>query len=62
MPNLTAKELAGISDQLDFEKGMCAKYQAAVQETEDAQLKTSFQQYADQHRQNFDCLLNYLKG
>lgn len=62
MPNLTAKELAGISDQLDFEKVMCAKYQAAVQETEDTQLKTSFQQYADQHRQNFDCLLNYLKG
>ena len=62
MPNLTAKELAGISDQLDFEKVLCAKYQAAVQETEDVQLKTCFQQYADQHRQNFDCLLNYLKG
>ena len=52
MPNLTAKELAGISDQLDFEKVLCSKYQAAVQETEDAQLK---------HRQNFDCLLNFLK-
>lgn len=62
MPNLTAKELSGLSDQLDFEKVMCAKYQAAVRETEDAQLKTSFQQYADQHRQNFECLLNYLKG
>lgn len=62
MPNLTAKELSGLSDQLDFEKVMCAKYQAAVQETEDAQFKTSFQQYADQHRQNFECLLNYLKG
>ena len=61
MPNLTAKELSGLSDQLDFEKVMCAKYQAAVQETEDAQLKTSFQQYADQHRQNYNCLLNYLK-
>lgn len=61
MPNLTAKELSGISDQLDFEKVLCAKYQAAVQETEDAQLKQSFQQYADQHRQNFECLLNFLK-
>ena len=60
MPNLTAKELAGISDQLDFEKVLCSKYQAAVQETEDAQLKTSFQQYADQHRQNYNCLLNFL--
>lgn len=61
MPNLTAKELAGLSDQLDFEKVLCAKYQSAVQETEDVQLKQSFQQYADQHRQNYNCLLNFLK-
>lgn len=61
MPNLTAKELAGISDQLNFEKVICAKYQAAVQETQDAELKTCFQQYADQHRQNYNCLLNFLK-
>ena len=61
MPNLTAKELAGLSDQLNFEKVICAKYQAAVQETQDAELKTYFQQYADQHRQNYNCLLNYLK-
>ena len=61
MPNLTAKELAGLSDQLNFEKVICAKYQAAVQETQDAELKTCFQQYADQHRQNYNCLLNDLK-
>lgn len=61
MPNLSAKELSALSDQLDFEKVLCCKYQAAVQEAEDAQLKTSFQQYADQHRQNFTCLLNYLQ-
>lgn len=61
MPNLSAKELSGLSDQLAFEKVICAKYQAAVQETEDAQLKTSFQQCADQHRQNYNCLLNFLQ-
>ena len=61
MPNLSAKELSGLSDQLNFERVLCAKYQAAVQETEDTQLKTSFQQYADQHRQNYDCLLNFLQ-
>lgn len=61
MPNLTTKELAGLSDQLNFEKVICAKYQAAVQETQDAELKTCFQQYADQHRQNYNCMLNYLK-
>jgi len=61
MPNLTTKELSGLSDQLDFEKVVCAKYEAAVQETQDPELKASFQQYADQHRKNYDCLLNYLK-
>lgn len=61
MSNLTAKELSGISDQLDFEKVLWSKYQTAVQETQDSQLKSCFQQYADQHRQNYTCLLNFLK-
>lgn len=61
MPDLTAKELAGLSDQLEFEKVICAKYVAAEQETTDAELKTSYRQYADQHRQNYNCLLNFLK-
>lgn len=61
MPNLTTKELASLSDQLNFEKVICAKYQTAVQETQDTELKACFQQYADQHRQNYNCLLNYLK-
>ncbi len=61
MANLTTKELAGLSDQLDFEKVLYCKYQAAVQESTEADLKTLFQQCADQHRQNYDCLLNFLK-
>ena len=32
MANLTAKELSALSDQLDFEKVLCCKYQAAEQE------------------------------
>ena len=61
MANLTSKELAALSDQLDFENVLCCKYQAAVQECTEPELKTSFQQYAQQHKQNYDCLLNYLK-
>ena len=61
MANPTSKELAALSDQLDFEKVLCCKYQAAVQECTEPELKTSFQQYAQQHKQNYDCLLNYLK-
>ena len=61
MANLTGKELGAISDQLGLEKLMYCKYQTAAQGCTDQTLKGSFQQYADQHRQNFDCLLGYLK-
>lgn len=61
MANLTTKELAGLSDQLEFERVICCKYQAAAQESTDAELKSSFQQYANQHKQNYTCLLNFLK-
>ncbi len=61
MANLTTKELAGLSDQLAFERVLCCKYQAAVQESTTPELKDRFQQYANQHRHNYTCLLNYLK-
>lgn len=61
MANLTAKELAGLSDQLEFERVICCKYQAAAQEATAGDLKSCFQRYADQHRQNYNCLLNFLK-
>ncbi len=53
MPNLTTKELAGLSDQLDFERVLYSKYQTAVQETTDQELKTCFQNLAGQHQQNW---------
>lgn len=61
MANLTTKELAGLSDQLEFEKVLCCKYRAAERECTDGELKTCFRKYGDQHRQNYDCLLSYLK-
>lgn len=61
MANLTTKELSALNDQLGFEKVMYCKYQTAAQECVDPNMKTSFQQYANQHKQNFDCLLGYLK-
>ena len=60
MPNLTTKELAGLSDQLDFERVLYSKYQTAIQETTDQELKTCFQNLAGQHQQNYTCLLKYL--
>ena len=53
MPNLTTKELAGLSDQLDFERVLYSKYQTAVQETTDQELKTCFQNLAEYFLWNF---------
>ena len=61
MANLTGKELTALEDQLGCEKVMYCKYQTALQETTDAGLKSKFQQFADQHKQNYSCLMNYLK-
>lgn len=45
---------------MGFEKVLYCKYQAAEQECTDQELKSCFQQYAQQHKQNYDCLLTYL--
>lgn len=60
MPVLTTKELMALTDQLDFEKVLCCKYQSAAQQTTDQQLKTCFTQLAGQHKQNYATLLGYL--
>lgn len=60
MPNLTTKELQALNDQLDFERVLSCKYQTATQECTDAGLKQQFQTLAGQHKQNYDCLLQYL--
>lgn len=61
MANLTTKELAALEDQLGFEKMLCCKYQDAAQNTTETELKTSYQQYASQHKQNYETLLSFLK-
>lgn len=61
MANLTTKELAALSDQLDFEKVLYCKYQSAVQGCTEPELKGCFTQCAQQHKDNYNCLLNHLK-
>ena len=61
MANLTTKELTALEDQLNFERVLCCKYQDASQSTAEADLKSSFTQYASQHRQNYETLLGFLK-
>lgn len=61
MANLTTKELGALEDQLGFEKVMCCKYQEAMQQCQDQEMKNDFRRYADQHMQNYETLLQYLK-
>lgn len=61
MANLTTKELAGLEDQLGFEKMLCCKYQDAAQTTTETELKNCFTQYAKQHKRNYETLLGFLK-
>ncbi len=61
MPNLTSKELNALSDQLDFEKVLHCKYLAAVQESQDQELKNKFQSCANLHLNNYNTLLTYLR-
>ena len=61
MPNLTTKELAALSDQLDFEKVLHCKYLSAVQDSQDQELKSKFQSCADLHLRNYNTLLNHLR-
>lgn len=61
MANLTTKELGALEDQLGFEKVMCCKYQDAMQQCTDQNMKNSYRQYADQHKQNYETLLKFLQ-
>ena len=61
MPNLTTKELTALSDQLDLERVLHCKYLSAVQESQDQELKSRLQSCAEQHLQNYNTLLTYLR-
>ena len=61
MSNLSAKELSALEDQLGFERMLCCKYQDAAQATQETELKSTYNQYAAQHKQNYDTLLTFLK-
>ena len=61
MQVLTTKELQAVSDQLDFERMLHCKYQAAAQESKDPDLQTLFQNCAQQHRNNYNTLLDCLR-
>lgn len=60
MPNLTARELTSLEDQLDAEQLLVKKYKSYAVLAADPQLKTQYEQIAGQHQAHFDRLLTFL--
>lgn len=61
MPNLTAKELAALEDQLDFEQVLVKKYTALATQCSDQELKNKCSEIAAKHQTHFNTLLTFLK-
>lgn len=61
MANLTTKELDALSDQLNYEKLMACKYTAAQEGCGDTALADTFSRCAQNHKDNYNDLLNFLK-
>ena len=60
MPNLTAKELSSLEDQLSAEQLLVKKYKSYAVLSSDPQLKTQYEQIAGQHQNHSDRLLAFL--
>ncbi|AEF17675.1 MULTISPECIES: spore coat protein [Thermoanaerobacterium] len=58
---LTQKELGYISDELASEQLIIKKYQTAVNQVTDPQLKNVFQKNINVHQNHYNSLLNLLK-
>ncbi len=61
MADLTTKELSALTDQLNYERMMADKYDAARSDSQSQDLNATFQRCAQQHRDNYQSLLNFLK-
>lgn len=59
-PNLSAKELSAISDQLSVEQVLVKKYQMYAQTATDPQIKQQCEDIAAKHQSHYTRLLNQL--
>lgn len=56
MTNLTTKELSSITDQLNLEGNLVAKFSVFAAQTDDAALKDKFNCIAQKHKDHYDAL------
>lgn len=61
MPNLTAKELSAIEDQLTGEHLLVKKFQSFAAQSCDPQIKSKCEQIAAVHQKHYDRILSHLK-
>lgn len=61
MAQITSKELSSLSDLLGAEQLLVNKYKTFASETQDAALRSKYEQIAARHQQHFDMLFSYLK-
>ncbi len=59
-PELTAKNLAILNDQLGSEALLVHKFAQAAQSVQDQAISTELSNISNQHRKHYDTLLNYL--
>ena len=60
MQNITVKELSAIEDQLNYEQLLIKKYKNYASMCQDAQLRTTCENLAAQHKTHFDTIMSYL--
>ena len=60
MANLTNKELMAIEDQLNSEQLLIKKYKAYATMCSDPQIRTKFENYASEHQNHYNIVLNQL--
>lgn len=62
MPELTARNLAILNDQLGAEALLVHKFNQAAQSVQDQAVSSQLSSISQQHRKHYDTLLNYLNS
>lgn len=62
MPELTARNLAILNDQLGAEALLVHKFAQAAQSVQDQAFSSQLSSISQQHRKHYDTLLNYLNS
>ncbi|MFI3114652.1 MAG: spore coat protein [Clostridia bacterium] len=60
MPNLSAKELTALGEQLGLEQMLVAKFQAMSNQSTDSQIKQKLSDIATKHQSHYDQLKAFL--